>query len=186
MARRPALILKANQVQLSLASFVGLPSGSPAGPAQELTPTQAVGLLPEATASVDGKMTAAQAALLLGLKTDRIFLGIEGNGFAITTGIKGDIIVPYGCTITGYTIVSDQTGSISIDLWKDTYANYPPVDADSITAAAPVTITSAVKGQDATLTGWAKSLVGGDIIRLNVDSCTSITRVSVILNVTRS
>ena len=111
---------------------------------------------------------------------------VDGNGFAITTGIKGDLIVPFACNITGYTIVADQTGSIQIDLWKDTYANFPPTDADSITASAPVAISASDKGQDTTLTGWNTTLAAGDIIRVNVDSAATIERVSVILNITRT
>lgn len=112
---------------------------------------------------------------------------IDGGGSTITTGIKGDIIVPYACTITGYTVVADQSGSIVIDLWKDTYANHPPTNADSITdAGTSITVTGATKAQTTTLTGWTTSLSAGDILRVNVDSVTSITRVTLALNVRRT
>lgn len=111
---------------------------------------------------------------------------INGNGSAITTGVVGDVLVPYGATITQATILADQTGSIVIDVWKDTYANYPPTVADSITAAAPPTISSSNKSQDATLTGWTTSISAGDTIRFNVNSCSSITRATLILKVTRT
>ncbi|MDA2917870.1 hypothetical protein MYX64_13700, partial [Nitrospinae bacterium AH_259_B05_G02_I21] len=70
-------------------------------------------------------------------------------------------------------------GSIVVDIWKDTYTNYPPTDADSITASAPVTITSATKSEDSTLTGWTTGITADDIVRYNVDSITTITRVTV-------
>jgi len=66
-----------------------------------------------------------------------IGITIDGGGSAITTGQKGYIEVPFACTISRATTLADQSGSIVIDVWKDTYANYPPVDADSITASAP-------------------------------------------------
>uniref|UniRef100_A0A6M3M752 Putative structural protein n=1 Tax=viral metagenome TaxID=1070528 RepID=A0A6M3M752_9ZZZZ len=117
---------------------------------------------------------------------DTIRFNIDGNGFAITTGIKGDLSIPFDCSITSYDILADQSGSIVVDLWVDTYANYPPTDADSITASAPVSISSATKGQDSTLTGWTKALTRGRSLRVNVDSCTSITRAQVTLYVGRT
>lgn len=111
---------------------------------------------------------------------------IDGAGSTITSGIKGDMLVPYACTITTATLLADQTGSIVIDIWKDTYANFPPTDADSITASAPPTITTSTKGQDSSLTGWTTTIAANSILRFNVDSCTSITRVTLFLNVTRT
>lgn len=103
---------------------------------------------------------------------------IGGGGSAITTGEKGHIEIPFACTIQRATLLADQAGSIVIDIWKDTYANFPPTNADSITAAAPPTITAAQKSQDSTLTGWTTSVSAGDILAFNVDSCTTITRVT--------
>jgi len=103
---------------------------------------------------------------------------IDGGGSAITTGIKGDLQVPYNCTITAVRLLADQSGSIVVDLWVDSYANFPPTDADSITASAPPTISSATKSEDTTLTGWTPGITAGRIIRVNVDSITSITRVT--------
>lgn len=111
---------------------------------------------------------------------------IDGGGSTITTGIKGDLEIPFACTITRATALADQSGSIVVDVWKDTYANYPPVDADSITASAPVTITTATKSQDSTLTGWTTSIAAGDTLRFNVDSVTTCQRCLVSLRVTKT
>lgn len=113
---------------------------------------------------------------------------IDGGGSAITTGIKGDLVLPdWAGTIVKWTLLGDQSGSIVVDLWKDTYANFPPVDSpDSITASAPPTITTATKGQSSTLTGWTTSFSAGDIIRVNVDSITTLTRVTLALDILRS
>lgn len=115
-----------------------------------------------------------------------IFFIIDGSGFVITTGIKTDYILPFGATIKSYTILADQSGSIVVDVWKDTYANYPPTNADSITAAAPITLAAATKAQDATLTGWTKALAKGSILRFNVDSAATVERVSILLQLTRT
>jgi len=109
---------------------------------------------------------------------------IDGAGSVITTGIKGDVEVPFAGTITKVTMLADQSGSIVIDILKDSYANYPPVDADSITASAPPTITTATKSQDTTLTGWSPAITAGDTLRFKVVSVTSIQRVAMILTIT--
>jgi len=111
---------------------------------------------------------------------------IDGGGATITTGIKGDIVVDFAATITAVTLLADQSGSIVVDLWVDTYGNFPPTGADSITAAAKPTISSATKSRDATLTGWSTSVAAGDVIRVNVDSVTSHQRVTLALTVSRS
>lgn len=108
---------------------------------------------------------------------------LGGDTGAITTGVKYDFVIPVTGTIKKVTTLADQTGSIVVDLWKDTYANYPPTVADTITASAKPTLSSAVKAQDATLTGWTTSVTAGDIIRVNVDSATTVTRVSVVLEI---
>ena len=111
---------------------------------------------------------------------------IDGSGATIGTGIRGDLVIPFNCTITQWTLLANQTGSIVVDIWKDTYANFPPTVADSITASAKPTISSAVKGQSSTLTGWTTTFNAGDILRLNVDSVTSIQRLTVFLTLART
>jgi hypothetical protein len=111
---------------------------------------------------------------------------IDGGGSAITTGIKGDLTVGFGGTINRVEILGDQSGSIVIDIWKDTYANFPPTNADTITASATPTVTTALKSEDTTLTGWTTALSAGDILRYNVDSITSFTRVTIALRVLKT
>jgi cytoskeletal protein CcmA (bactofilin family) len=109
---------------------------------------------------------------------------LDGGGVAITTGIKADIRVPWACTITKQSVIADVSGSIVLDIWKDTYANYPPVVGDTITASAKPTLSSATKTEDSTLTGWTTSIAAGDTLRINVDSASTLTRVTLTLEVT--
>jgi len=111
---------------------------------------------------------------------------IDGGGAEITTGEKGHLRIPFDCEIQGVTLLGDQSGSIVIDIWKDTYANFPPTDADSITASAPPTISTAQKSEDTTLTGWTKTTSADDILAFNVDSVTDIERVVLILEVVKT
>ena len=110
---------------------------------------------------------------------------LDGGGAPLTTGVKGYVTVPYPCTITGWTLLADVSGSVVIDIWKDTYANYPPLVADTITASAKPTISAATKATSTTLTGWTTAIAANDILAFNVDSVSTITRLSISLSVTR-
>lgn len=109
----------------------------------------------------------------------------DNVGAVLPTGVIASYRVPVACTITGVTLLADQSGSVVVDIWKDTYANYPPTDADSITASAPPTISSATNSEDTTLTGWTTSVAAGDVLFFNVDSVTSITRLTICLSAKR-
>lgn len=117
--------------------------------------------------------------------TAGIIFIIDGGGSAITTGEKGHLLIPFDCTIYEAWLLADQSGSIVIDIWKDTYANFPPTNADSITSAAPPTISTAQKYNDASLISWVKDIDAEDILAFNVDSCTTITRVTLALRVVK-
>lgn len=119
----------------------------------------------------------------LDLNYDSLHVLIDGGGSAITTGIKQYLEVPFACTVKAVTLLADQSGDIVIDIWKDTYANYPPTDADSITDTTPPTISASNKSQDTALTNWTSELNEGDILAFNVDSVTTIQKVTVILKV---
>lgn len=116
-------------------------------------------------------------------RTRSITLALDGGGSALTTGIKADVYVPYACTIIACTMLADQSGSIVVDIWKLAYGSYPPTVANTITAAAKPTITTALKSQDNTLTGWTKSVIADDTLRFNVDSITTVTRLNLTLTV---
>ena len=115
-----------------------------------------------------------------------IGLRIDNGTNVIPTGVNGNIIIPFDCTISQWTLLANESGSLVIDIWKDGFANYPPTDADSITASAPPTITSSDKGQSSTLTGWSPDLLAGDVLRFNVDSVTTIKAVDINLVILRA
>lgn len=111
---------------------------------------------------------------------------IDGGGSAIATGAKGDVVIDFDCVIESVTLLADQSGSIVVDLWKDTYANFPPTVADTITASAKPTLSSAAKSQDTTLTGWTTAITAGQTLRVNVDSAATVTRVTLALKLRRT
>lgn len=109
---------------------------------------------------------------------------IDGGGSTITTGVKGFILVPFACTINSATLLGDQSGSIVVDVWKKAFAASLPTVANTITASALPTISSNVTVQDTTLTGWTTSVSANDMIGFNVNSVTTMQRVTVILKCT--
>jgi hypothetical protein len=80
--------------------------------------------------------------------------------------------LPYATTIQSWTISEATPNPIStttvIDVRKSTVGTYPT--ASSIAASAKPTLTAQKISSDATLTGWSKSLVIGDILQFVVES----------------
>ncbi len=113
---------------------------------------------------------------------------IIGDGTTvIPTGVQGFVSCPVAGTITRARLLSSDpsvtSGSIVIDVWKDVYSAYPPTVADTITASAKPTISSTTKAEDSTLTGWTTSVAAGDVFGFNVDSVTSLKRVTIEITV---
>lgn len=172
----------ANLTQGSALSVLGVTGNATADVASIAAGSDGDVLRRSGTSLAFGAITSA--AIPTAVKTRALTLGIDGGGSAITTGVKADLYVPYACTITAVTMLADQSGSIVVDIWKDTLANYPPTDSDSITASAPPTISSATNSQDTTLTGWTTSVSAGNTLRFNVDSASTVTRLNLVLTVT--
>lgn len=107
---------------------------------------------------------------------------IDGGGVAITTGIKGTRRLPpwaTGVELVSASLYVDQTGSITIDIWSDTHANYPPTNADTITGGNEPAISSGTSYEDLVLSGWTRNLKPSALIHYNVDSVATVTWCSV-------
>lgn len=115
-------------------------------------------------------------------RTEMVNFIIDGGGSAIATGIKGDIRWSKAGKVTAWTVLADASGSIVIDLWNDTLANFPPLVGDSMTTGEKPTLSSANNNEDTSLnsgSGW--TIAAGDVTRVNVDSATTVTRVTLAL-----
>jgi len=115
-----------------------------------------------------------------GAETSAINFVIDGAGGTIATGIKGDVVVPFACNITEAWLLADQSGSISVDIWIDSYANYPPTVADQHDT---YTISGATKSQE---TGLSIAVSADEVIRFYVNSATTIQRCLVFLKLVRT
>ena len=111
---------------------------------------------------------------------------LDGGGSAIAANTIIYVRVPFACTINEFTILADQSGSITVKVYKDTYANYPPTAADDISNGG-VAVTTTTKATDTTLTSWTTSITAGDVLAFtNTTVATTITRVTCQLKVTRT
>ena len=103
----------------------------------------------------------------------------DGGGSVLETGSKAYIIVSQSGTIYKYTALADITGSAVVDVYKNTYANYPPTSSSSIASGFKPTISTGIKTQSGVLTGWSSvTFSSGDVFGINLDSCSGITRLT--------
>lgn len=112
--------------------------------------------------------------------------GVEVVLFAVTTGHKVDLELPFAGLIREVRLLADATVNVVLDLWKSSYASFPPTVADSICGGSKPTLAAAVKYQNTTLSGWTTAFNEGDIIRVNVDSASVATRLLLGLRLERA
>lgn len=151
--------------------------------------TSAHGLLPKLPGGTstflrgDGTFVAPPGASG-GDTTGQIILGWDGGG-SVVTGEYAEVVAPFAGTITGWTLLADAAGSVSVDVRKDTYANFPPTGADSIVASAPPVLSSQQKAASTTLTGWTTAIAAGDVIRAVPSGVSIVTRLLLVIDYSR-
>lgn len=118
----------------------------------------------------------------VGARTSAFFFQVDGGGSAITTGAKGQWNVPVSCTITGWVLTADQSGSCVIDVLRSTYAGFPTTA--SIASTDKPTLSSAQKNENLAVSVWTTALSAGDQLQINVNSATTVTRVNLTILVT--
>jgi hypothetical protein len=123
-----------------------------------------------------------------------IGITIDGGSSVISTGVKGYVQIPYGATIVGWSIMADQSGSISIDIDKHSSSappsapTIPNTTTDKISASAPISLSSAQSGAVAAagVSTWTTAVAQWDVIGFNVTSAATLTRVTILIEMTRS
>lgn len=143
-----------------------------------------------AAVATNEPVTLSQLEGVLGLTLNAPFTTaveyvVDGAGTALTTGDKGCLRIPFACTINDVMLIADTSGSIVMNIHKVAYASYTAGFTGSICASAKPTITSTVKSLDTTLTGWTTAVAVNDILRFNIDSVSTITRILIALKVTK-
>ncbi len=102
---------------------------------------------------------------------------IDGGGVAITTGAVGVFpTAAFACTINRVDVSADQSGSITVDVWKA--AGAIPNSGNKISASAPLTLSSAQLAQNGSISGWSTSVAIGDVFGFTVVTVATVTRVT--------
>lgn len=78
--------------------------------------------------------------------------------------------VPYDLELTGWELVADAAGSITLDVWADTFAHYPPVLGDSIAGTGKPALSGASSGSGGVGSWGRTSLLEGERVWVHVDA----------------
>jgi hypothetical protein len=167
------------------------PSGGPTGPTGVTGATGPTGPIGTGPTGAGGPGSTGPTGPTGPSQVCGLEFEIGDNVNVIPTGHALYFEVPFAMTVTEWTILGDQSGSIVLDLRKCTYAQFDagsthPVSGDSIVASAPPLISGATKNQSTTLTGWTTSWSAGDIIELYVTSAATLTQAAVSIRGTRA
>ncbi len=188
-AQQTALNLKANNT-ISISAGTGLLGGGNLTADRTITPDIATQAEAEARTSATKMMTPQRTgqAIAAHIATTSVQFIIDGGGGVITAGVKGDIQVPFACTVTGWTVLGDVSGSVEVEVWKDTYTNFPPVAADKISGTENPKLITQAKNTDTALTTWSTlAIAANDVLRFNViGTPATVTRITVIIHVSRT
>ena len=109
---------------------------------------------------------------------------ISGGGVAITTGQKGQIgPFPFAATITAWSVMADQTGSIAVDILR---ANNAVPITSMIGGGNKPTLSAAQSNLGVAPSGWTSTaLAVNDWIAYNVTSAATVTFVAVSLTLAK-
>lgn len=101
--------------------------------------------------------------------------GFGSLGSVLSGGEEAWIRVRHNGTLKKWSLMGAPSGSVTVDVWVDSWANYPPTDADSITNGNEPSYTSAQKAESNDLSNWSVVTVSaGDIIKCHIDSVSSV------------
>ncbi len=109
-----------------------------------------------------------------------ICLTVDGNGSVPSTGQKGYITIPYSGTIQGWYLVSDQIGSVQIDIGRG--INGPSI----IQPGTKPKLVAAQSGSGSVSDWYSTAITAGDILEFYDDSISTITRYNLVLKVLAS
>ena len=110
----------------------------------------------------------------------------DGGGAAITVGAtsKRCTSIPYGSTITGWTLINEQADTLSTAIYKDAF-NADAIATTEITGTAPIRTGAKVAATSTTLTGWTTAVTANDFICAQVTTCGAATWANVVIWGTR-
>jgi len=107
---------------------------------------------------------------------DTFGITVDGATIELTAGSKGFRYIEQDCTITGWSVLADQTGSIVFDVKRA---------GVSLAGTEKPTLSAASSASDLSLSTWTTPLVAGDIIEFIIDSASTVTRATLTVLITK-
>jgi hypothetical protein len=113
---------------------------------------------------------------------------------ALTTGAQNSFgQVTEAGTIVSWSITADQSGSVSVDVWKAASSAFPaaptiPTSANKISASAGPSLSSAQSASEnaAGLTGWTTAVSQYDVFGFNIASASTVKAITLQIWIQRS
>jgi hypothetical protein len=106
---------------------------------------------------------------------------VDGAGTALTTGVKMPIKIPYGGTLTGYTMTCSPSGSITFNIFRAADgAGLPTVSIINSAGGGGGSgtlpaISGGVEGKSTTFTSWGSTtLTAFDNLALNITTADGV------------
>ena len=99
---------------------------------------------------------------------------VDSGSSDMNTGLKGSLTLDVTGTIEHVQIVSDQVGSVQVEIKKSDYSSFPTTS--SITNNQYVSISNGQIVRDDTLNNWDNIIRSGDILQFEVISVSNIRR----------
>ncbi len=104
---------------------------------------------------------------------------IDGGGSVPATGSKGTFTFPYSCAFANWYLSADQSGSCVIDVKRS--------GASIVGGGGNKPTLSSAQNGNAAVAGWTSTAISaGDILEYNLDSVTTLTRVTLVFKANAS
>ncbi len=120
----------------------------------------------------DALVAGATAAALVPQYADVEIILNAGGAVVPQAQVKMDIEIPFAADVVGWHLYADVVTTTRIDLWLDSYANFPPTAADTMPGAdANKPQLAAAVAAAGGVAGWSKTqIAAGDILRVHLDT----------------
>lgn len=133
----------------------------------------------DANGNLSSSVLSAANGSVIG-STVPIGINYDGGGSAIVAGSTRSVTVPFACVISSWTVVADQSGSLSLHVSSSTYANYPTL-SNIVGSGNGPSLSSAQKNA-ATPSSWNTTTIpAGTVLSFVLDSASTVTWANVIL-----
>lgn len=119
-----------------------------------------------------------------GVRRRTLGMCFDGAGSVPTVGTVGYVVCPFTGTIDQWSIVADASGSAVVDVWKA--AGAIPTNGDTIAGSEKPTLSAQQLNSDTALTTWSTTVTAGDVFGFELESASTVTRVTVQVRITEA